>query len=201
MVECQIVVIGPLQKRRSELRDAKPSRAARHDCSLSPLSASMTSRGHATDGMAPPRYQRWSWSRSLVRGNVARRQGNCLVDTRFIQNEEERRSVNGGERRKDEERRRREAQQGKEQGQHRPKGDGVYEGTRLGVGAPKSCGRDLRMREGRLWWSIGRRAPQQRRVTAPLFWESGTCFFPLHRRRAFNCTPARSITSAASQAR
>lgn len=45
------------------------------------------------------------------------------------------------------------------------------------------------MREGRLWWSIGRRAPQQRRVTAPLFWESGTCFFPLHRRRAFNCIP------------
>lgn len=83
------------------------------------------------------------------------------------------------------------------------KGDGVYEGTRLGVGAPKSYGRDLPMREGRLWWSIGRRAPQQRRVTAPLFWESGTCFFPLHRRRAFNCTPARSSSSAstASQAR
>lgn len=63
---------------------------------------------------------------------------------------EERRSANGGGRRKDEERRRREAQQGREQGQRRPKGDGVYEGTRLGVGAPKSCGRDLRMREGRL---------------------------------------------------
>ncbi|EFN73619.1 hypothetical protein EAG_08416 [Camponotus floridanus] len=100
--------------------------------------------------MAPPRYQRWSWSRSLVRGNVARRQGNCLVGTRLAQDEEERRSVNEGGRRKDEERRRREAQQGREQGQHRPKGDGVYEGTRLGVGAPKSCGRDLRMREGRL---------------------------------------------------
>ncbi|KYN01345.1 hypothetical protein ALC62_07964 [Cyphomyrmex costatus] len=103
--------------------------------------------------MAPPRYALCrvprSWPRSLVRGNVTRRQGNCCLPAWLAQ------------------------------------------GTRalLGVGTRKSCGRDLRMREGRLWWSIGRRAPQQRRVTAPLFWESGTCFFPLHRRRAFNCIP------------
>ncbi|KYN23049.1 hypothetical protein ALC57_04833 [Trachymyrmex cornetzi] len=129
----------------------------------------------------------WSWPRSLVRGNVTRRQGNCLVDSRRTKEERERERERAGDRRRE---------QG-EQGPH---------GTRLGVGTPKSCGRDLRMREGRLWWSIGRRAPQQRRVTAPLFWESGTCFFPLHRRRAshrFNCIfrLLPSSSSAASQAR
>lgn len=38
---------------------------------------------------------------------------------------------------------------------------GRYSERLEGVGVTKSCGRDLRMKEGRLWWSIGRRAPQQ----------------------------------------
>lgn len=104
-------------------------RAARHNCGLSPPSTVGECDG------PPPRHRRhgstqihtmphWSWPRSLVRGNVAWRQGNCLVDSARAERRREEERERGEKRMRngDGERRGR-----REQGQHQPKGDGVYD--------------------------------------------------------------------------